>query len=51
MLTIKVAKLADLGDDSPFTYKCSVTSSQYPASLASGDVEVVATVLTIGRFT
>ena len=48
-LTIKAAKLADFAAESSFTYKCSVTSSQYAGSPASTDVNVVAKVLELGK--
>ena len=48
-LTIKAAKLADFAAESSFTYKCSVTSSQYADSPASSDVNVVAKVLELGK--
>ena len=48
-LTIKAAKLADFAAVSSFTYKCSVTSSQYANSPASSDVNVVAKVLELGK--
>ena len=48
-LTIKAAKLADFAAESFFTYKCSVTSSQYADSPASSDVNVVAKVLELGK--
>ena len=48
-LTIKAAKLADFAAVSSFTYKCSVTSSQYAYSPASTDVNVVAKVLELGK--
>ena len=48
VLTIKPTKLADFSSQSSFTYKCSVTSSQYPAS-PSTEVDVVANVVTIGK--
>ena len=34
-LTIKATKLADFANQSTFTYKCSVTSTQYPNSPVS----------------
>lgn len=50
VLTIKAAKLADaFADHSSFTYKCSVTSSQYTASPPSTEVDVVANVVTLGK--
>ena len=50
VLTIKAAKLADaFADQSSFTYKCSVTSSQYTASPPSTEVDVVANVVTLGK--
>lgn len=50
VLTIKVAKLlAAFGSQSSFTYKCSVTSSQYTASPPSTEVDVVANVVTLGK--
>ena len=48
-LTIKAAKLADFAAESFFTYKCSVTSSQFTESPASTDVYVVAKVLKLGN--
>ena len=44
VLTIKPTKLADFISQSSFTYKCSVRSSQYPASPSSTEVDVVANV-------
>ena len=49
VLTVKVAKLTTFAGDSSFTYKCSVTSSQYPDSPPSSDVEVVANVMKQGK--
>ena len=50
VLTIKAAKLAAAFDgQSSFTYKCSVTSSQYTASPPSTEVDVVANVVTLGK--
>ena len=49
VLTIKPTKLADFNSQSSFTYKCSVRSSQYPASPSSTEVDVVANVVTIGK--
>ena len=49
VLTIKTAKLSDFDGQASLTYTCSVTSSQYPESPASSEVEVVAYVLTLGR--
>ena len=49
VLTVKIAKLAAFVSDSSFTYKCSVTSSQYPASPPSTEVDVVANVVTLGK--
>ena len=49
VLTIKPTKLADFSSQSSFTYKCSVTSSQYPASPSSPERDVVANVVTIGK--
>ena len=50
VLTIKAAKLADaFAGQSSFTYKCSVTSSQYTASPPSTEVDVVANVVTLGK--
>ena len=50
VLTIKAAKLlAAFGSQSSFTYKCSVTSSQYTASPPSTEVDVVANVVTLGK--
>ena len=48
VLTIKPAKLLSFGSDSTFTYKCSVTSSQYSDSPASSEIDVVANVLKLG---
>ena len=52
VLTIKQAKMADYADETPFTYKCSVTSSQYSDSPSSDDHDVVANVVEkeIGAF-
>ena len=44
VLTIKTAKLSDFNDQTSFTYTCSVTSSQYPDSPASTDVDVIANI-------
>ena len=44
VLTIKTAKLSDFNGQTSFTYKCSVTSSQYPNSLPSTDVDVIANI-------
>ena len=50
VLTIKADKLADaFASQSSFTYKCSVTSSQYTASPPSTEVDVVANVVTLGK--
>ena len=49
VLTIKAAKLADFAGQPSFTYKCSVTSSQYTASPPSTEVDVVANVVTLGK--
>ena len=49
VLTVKVAKLAAFVSDSSFTYKCSVTSSQYPDSPPSTELDVVANVVTLGK--
>ena len=50
VLTIKAAKLAEaFSSESSFTYKCSVTSSQYTASPPSTEVDVVANVVTLGK--
>lgn len=50
VLTIKAAKLlAAFSSQSSFTYKCSVTSSQYTASPPSTEVDVVANVVTLGK--
>jgi len=49
VLTVKIAKLAAFVSDSSFTYKCSVMSSQYPASPPSTEVDVVANVVTLGK--
>ena len=49
VLTIKATKLADFTSQSSFTYKCSVTSSQYTASPPSTEVDVVANVVTLGK--
>ena len=43
-LTIKQAKMADYADITSFTYKCSVTSSQYSNSPPSTEHDVVANV-------
>ena len=48
-LTIKAAKLADFTSLSSVTYKCSVKSGQYTDSPASGDINVTATILTLGE--
>ena len=48
-LTIKANKLVDFAAQSSFTYKCSVTSSQYPNSPSSPNVDVVAEVLKLGK--
>ena len=45
----KAAKLADFAGQPSFTYKCSVTSSQYTASPPSTEVDVVANVVTLGK--
>ena len=44
VLTIKVAKLG--GFSSSFTYKCS---AQYSGSPSSGEIDVVADILTFGK--
>ncbi|XP_063683571.1 uncharacterized protein LOC134818085 [Bolinopsis microptera] len=44
-LTIKAAKLPAFVDQPTFTYKCSVSSSQYTESPASTAVDVVANIL------
>ena len=50
VLTIKAAKLAAaFTGQSSFTYKCSVTSSQYTASPPSTEVDAVANVVTLGK--
>ena len=49
VLTIKAAKLEAFSSVSSFTYKCSVTSSQYTASPPSTEVDVVANVVTLGK--
>ena len=49
LLTIKTTKLASFASQTSFTYKCSVMSSQYPNSLASDEIDVIAIVLTFGR--
>ena len=49
-LKIKAQKMGTFSSQTTFTYKCSVTSSQYPGSPASEDVDVVANVLTFGKF-
>jgi len=49
VLTIKAAKLLAFASQSSFTYKCSVTSSQYTASPPSTEVDVVANVVTLGK--
>ena len=48
-LTIKSTKLADFISLSSVTYKCSVQSGQYTDSPASGDINVTATILTLGE--
>ena len=51
LLTIKTAKLSDFNDQTSFTYTCSVTSSQYPESPASTDVDVIANIeKTLGEY-
>ena len=50
VLTIKSAKLTSFSSQATFTYKCSVTSSQYSSSPASSEIDVVANVLTFGEF-
>jgi len=47
-LTILPAKLAVIASSSPATYKCSVKSGHYAASLAS-KADVVVTVLAFGK--
>ena len=49
VLTIKTPKLSSFASQMSFTYKCSVTSSQYPGSPASNEVDVIANVLRLGR--
>ena len=49
LLTIKTTKLASFASQTSFTYKCSVMSSQYPNSLASEEIDVIAIFLTFGR--
>ena len=49
VLTIKAAKLADYASSTALTYKCLVKSSQYASSPESGDVDVVANVLTLSK--
>ena len=49
VLTIKPAQLTSFSSQTTFTYKCSVTSSQYSSSPASSEVDVVANVLTFGE--
>jgi len=49
VLTVKVAKLATFDGQTSFTYKCSVTSSQYSDSPPSSDVDVVANVVKLGK--
>ena len=49
VLTVKVAKLATFDSQTSFTYKCSVTSSQYSDSPPSSDVDVVANVVKLGK--
>ena len=44
-LTIKQAKMADYADKTSFTYKCSVTSSQYSDSPPSTEHDVLAKVV------
>ena len=47
-LTIRAVKLASFNGQSTLTYKCSVTSSQYPNSPTSAEIEVIANILTYG---
>ena len=50
VLTVKVAKLAAFVGQASFTYKCSVTSSQYSGSPSSTpQKDVVANVVTLGK--
>ena len=49
VLTVKVAKLATFDSQTSFTYKCSVTSSQYSDSPPSSYVDVVANVVKLGK--
>ena len=46
-LTIKAAKLASFAGQDSFTYKCAVG---YPGSEISAPIDVVANVLTFGKF-
>ena len=48
VLTIKPPKLLSYKNKATFTYKCSVTSSQYSDSSASSEVDVIANVLKLG---
>ena len=51
VLTIKKVKLSSFNGQASFTYKCSVTSSQYPESPASTDVDVIANIYyTLGGY-
>ena len=50
VLTINPGKIASFAGKESFTYKCSVTSSQYPDSTPSSDVDVVANILTLSKF-
>ena len=49
VLTIKPTKLSSFASQTTFTYKCSVTSSQYSGSPASSEIDVVANVVKLGK--
>ena len=51
ILTIKVAKLETITDESSLTYKCSARSTQYPDSAESEQIDVVGNILTFGTIT
>ena len=48
LLTIKPVKLSSFASQTSFTYKCSVTSSQFSNSPASSEVDVVGNVVKLG---
>ena len=50
VLTIKTPKLSSFADQMSFTYKCSVTSSQYSDSPASSEIDVIANIVKLGGF-